>query len=157
LRRRWEARQGWGACAATETSGGICYLSMGQYAKAIALLGWGRRATTWALCCALLCAPIAEHAAEASLGQASDAPHNPSSLSEGIKGRAEEAERWLRIALEGGLLYAHLQLSHLAFDMGREEEALAHLKLYLAWCVERAHGRCEGCGKVRDEERARRI
>ena len=47
------------------------------------------------------------HATEASPGQASDAgvcgaPHTPSSLSEVMNGRAEEAKRWLRIALEGG-------------------------------------------------------
>jgi hypothetical protein len=88
------------------------------------------------------------HAAEASLGQASDegvcgAPHTPSSLSEVMNGRSEEAERSLRIALEGGLLFAHLQLARLDFDTGREEEALAHLKLYLAWCVEGARGKCE--------------
>jgi len=63
-----------------------------------------------------------------------------------MNGRAEEAERWLRIALEGGLLCTHLQLAHVDFDMEREEEALAHLKLYLAWCVEGARGQCEGCG-----------
>ena len=66
--------------------------------------------------------------------------------------RAEEAERWLRIALEGGLLCTHLQLARLDFDTGREEEALAHLKLYLAWCVEGARGKCEGCGQVRGED-----
>jgi len=97
------------------------------------------------------------HATEASPGQASDAgvcgaPHTPSSLSEGMICRAEEAERWLRIALEGGLLCTHLQLARLDFDTGREEEALAHLKLYLAWCVEGARGKCEGCGQVRGED-----
>ena len=44
------------------------------------------------------------HATEASPGQASDAgvcgaPHTPSSLSEGMNGRAKEAERWLRASL----------------------------------------------------------
>ena len=97
------------------------------------------------------------HATEASPGQASDAgvcgaPHTPSSLSEGMICRAEEAERWLRIALEGGLPRTHLQLARLDFDTGREEEALAHLKLYLAWCVEGARGKCEGCGQVRGED-----
>ena len=66
--------------------------------------------------------------------------------------RAEAAERWLRIALEGGLPRTHLQLSRLDFDTGREEEALAHLKLYLAWCVKGARGVCEGCGQVRGED-----
>jgi hypothetical protein len=60
-------------------------------------------------------------AAEASLVQASDeglcgAPHTPSSLLQDMNGRAEEAERWLRIALKGGLLGVHLQLAHVAFD-----------------------------------------
>ena len=97
------------------------------------------------------------HAAEASLGQASDeglcsicsATHTPSSLSEGMNGRAEEAERWLQIALEGGWLRTHLQLSHVAFDTGREEAVVDHLKLYFAWCVEgrvaSARGTCK-CG-----------
>ena len=69
-----------------------------------------------------------------------------------MNGRAEEAKRWLRIALEDGWLFTHLQLSRLDFDTGREEEALAHLKLYLAWCVEGARGKCEGCGQVRGED-----
>jgi hypothetical protein len=97
------------------------------------------------------------HAAEASLGQASDegvcgASHTPSSLSEGMNGRAEEAERWLHIALERGWLQTHLQLSRLYVDTGREEEALTHLQFYLLWCVERARGICEGCRQARDED-----
>jgi hypothetical protein len=94
------------------------------------------------------------HAAEASHGQAS---HTSSSLSECMNDRVEEARKWMQIALEGGLLSTHLQLSHLAFDTGREEESLAHLKLYLAWRVEGARGRCEGCGQVRGEDAQMRL
>jgi hypothetical protein len=64
----------------------------------------------------------------------------------------EEAENWLRIALEGGLSRTHLQLARLMFDTGREQGALFHLKLYLAWCMEGARGECKGCGQVRGED-----
>ena len=97
-------------------------------------------------------------AAEASLGQASDegvcgAPLTPSSLSEDMNGGAEKAETWLRIDLESGRLSEHPQPFRLAFDTGREEKALAHLKLYFAWFVNWARGRCEGCVKVREENK----
>ena len=90
------------------------------------------------------------HATEASLGQAS--PHTPSSLSEGMKDRVEEARKWLQIALEGGVQDAHLQLAHVAFDTGQEEEALGHLMRYLAWCVEKGRNACRGCEQVRGED-----
>jgi hypothetical protein len=41
--------------------------------------------------------------------------------------RAEEAGKWLKIALDGGLPAVQLQWSYLALDAGQEEEALAHL------------------------------
>ena len=54
--------------------------------------------------------------------------------------------------LPTGLPRTQLQLARLDFHTGREEEALAHLKLYLAWCVEAARLKCEGCGQVRGED-----
>jgi hypothetical protein len=69
-----------------------------------------------------------------------------------MKGRVEEADKWLRIALEGGHQTAHLQLAYLAFDTGQEEASLGHLKRYLAWCVETGRNTCRGCGQVRGED-----
>ena len=94
----------------------------------------------------------ADRRGQASLGQASTAPHTLSSLPECMEGRIQEADRWLRIALEGGKQNARLQLSYLAFDSGLEEEALAHLKLYLAKCVKQGRDECRGCFQVRGED-----
>jgi tetratricopeptide (TPR) repeat protein len=63
-----------------------------------------------------------------------------------------EAEKWLQTALDGGVTTARLHLAHLAFDAGQEDTALAHLKDYLSWCVERGRDWCAGCQQKRGED-----
>ena len=60
-----------------------------------------------------------------------------------------ETERWLQIALDGRIMTAGLHLARLAFDTGQEDQALAHLKDYLGWCVTRGRDWCAGCHQRR--------
>jgi hypothetical protein len=71
-----------------------------------------------------------------------------SSLSECMKGRVQEAEKWLQIVLDRG----GVQMSYLAFDTGQEEESLSHLKLYRKCCLEDGRDQCRGCEQVRGED-----
>ena len=67
--------------------------------------------------------------------------------------QVEEARKWLQIALEGGVQDAHLQLAHVAFDTGQEEEALGHLMRYLAWRVEQGRNACRTCWRACEQVR----
>jgi tetratricopeptide (TPR) repeat protein len=145
---------------------GKCYAEDGKFVQAVAYCKQyyeiSRGLQIWpqmllaahnmgAVLCRAVRSDLRENSAEAEPGQV-PGPLGPSSLPKGMNDRVQEAKRWLRIALDGGFPQAHLQLAYLAFDTGQEEEALAQLKLYLSWCVERGRGNCRGCGQTRDED-----
>ena len=52
------------------------------------------------------------------------------------------------------LTFQNLHQAHLAFDVGQEEKALAHLKEFLTWRVEHGRTFCDGCGQKRCEDTA---
>jgi tetratricopeptide (TPR) repeat protein len=103
---------------------------------------------TGAVLCLAVRNHVRGHSAEGTPFPA-PAPKSLSSLSESTKERAQEAGKWLQIALDAGREQAHLQLAHLAFDTGQEEAALSHLRRYLTWCVKNGRDTCRGCGQVR--------
>jgi hypothetical protein len=72
-------------------------------------------------------------------------------LSESTQEKAQEAGKWLQIALDGGRP-VHLHLAHLAYDTGQEEAALGHLRRYLTLCVKNIGNVCRGCRQVRGED-----
>jgi tetratricopeptide (TPR) repeat protein len=63
-----------------------------------------------------------------------------------------EAEKWLQTALDSGHTAAHLHLARLAFDVGLEDTALAHLRGYLSSYVQNGRIRCAGCDQTRGED-----
>jgi len=62
------------------------------------------------------------------------------------------AEKWLETALALGYPIARLHLARLAFDLGEEQKALAHLQGYLSTCVEQGPNFCNGCGQTRGND-----
>jgi tetratricopeptide (TPR) repeat protein len=62
------------------------------------------------------------------------------------------AEKWLQTALALGYPIARLHLARLAFDLGEEQKALAHLQGYLSTCVEQGPNWCNGCGQTRGKD-----
>jgi len=83
---------------------------------------------------------------------ASELPGPHSSASACGDDGVREAGTWLQTALDLGRTVAHLHLAHLAFDVGPEDTALAHLQDYLSWCVERGRNLCAGCDQTRGED-----
>ena len=65
-------------------------------------------------------------------------------------GEDEEA-KWLQAAFDGDCPFAKMHLAYLTFYAGQEDVALAHLKEYLSWRVQRGRDICGGCGQSRGE------
>jgi hypothetical protein len=54
---------------------------------------------------------------------------------------------------DGCLKFAKLHLAYLTLRCGtRGDEALAHLKEHLSWCVLQERDTCAGCGQMRGED-----
>ena len=66
------------------------------------------------------------------------------------RGEDEEA-KWLQAAFDGDCPFAKMHLAYLTFYAGQEDVALAHLKEYLSWRVQRGRDICGGCGQSRGE------
>jgi tetratricopeptide (TPR) repeat protein len=65
--------------------------------------------------------------------------------------KLEEAQYWIFIAMQGGFLDVQLQLAHIAFEEGEQDQALEHFTKYLISCSESARTLCRGCWQRRGD------
>jgi len=141
---------------------GKCYLSTDEYGQAVSFfteqynlakrLQIGKDMTDAALGIGVALRLKVRDNLRGRAAGASQLPGPDSSASAAGDDGVREAEKWLQTALNSGVTTAHLHLSHLAFDAGQEDTALAHLQHYLSWWVGRARNRCAGCLQTRGED-----
>lgn len=141
---------------------GTCCLSMGDYARAVSyftrqydmakdLQGTSHQGNAALKMGMALTLEVRANVRGSAAG-AFELPAPFASTSACNDDAAHEAEKWLRTALDFGYKEAHLHLARLAFDVGSEDTALAHLQHYLRWYVEQCRNRCAGCYQTRGDD-----